>query len=49
MWAGMVVGMMEAMMPLPLHHAAEMGAACGVAEIIFIWLANTILRGVTKA
>jgi hypothetical protein len=48
MWAGMVVGMMGAMMPLPMHHAIEMGAACGIAEIIFIWLANTILRGVTR-
>jgi hypothetical protein len=25
-----------------------MGAACGIAEIIFIWIANTILRGVTR-
>lgn len=49
MWAGMVVGMMSAMMPFSMRHAAEMGAACGVAEIIFIWLANSILRGVTKA
>jgi hypothetical protein len=48
MWGGMVVGMMSAMMPLPLHHAAEMGAACGIAEIVFIWIANTILRGVTR-
>ncbi len=45
MWAGMVVGMMAAMMPLPLRHAAEMGAACGIAEIVFLWLANTLLRG----
>lgn len=48
MWAGMVVGMMSAMMDLPWRHAAEMGAACGIAEIIFIWIANTILRGVTR-
>jgi hypothetical protein len=48
MWAGMVVGMMEAMMPLSLRHALEMGAACGIAEIIFIWIANTILRGVVR-
>lgn len=48
MWAGMVVGMMEAMMPLTMRHALEMGAACGIAEIIFIWIANTILRGVTR-
>ena len=48
MWGGMVVGMMSAMMPLPLNHAAQMGAACGIAEIVFIWIANTILRGVTR-
>lgn len=45
MWAGMIVGMMGAMMPLPFSHAVQMGAACGVAEILFVWLANTILRG----
>ncbi len=48
MWAGMVVGMMDAMMDLPLRHALEMGAACGVAEIVFIWIANTLLRGVVR-
>ncbi len=48
MWGGMVVGMMSAMMPMPLHHALEMGAACGIAEIIFIWIANSLLRGVTR-
>ena len=48
MWAGMVVGMMDAMIDLPLRHAIEMGAACGIAEIIFIWVANTMLRGVTR-
>ena len=48
MWGGMVVGMMAAMMPLPLHHAMEMGAACGIAEILFLWLANAILRGVQR-
>lgn len=48
MWASMVVGMMESMMQLPMHHALEMGAACGVGEIVFIWIANTILRGVTR-
>ena len=45
MWAGMVVGMMASMMDLPMRHAIEMGAACGVAEILFLWIANTILRG----
>ena len=48
MWSGMVVGMMASMIPLPMHHAIEMGAACGIAEIIFIWIANTILRGVIR-
>lgn len=48
MWAGMVVGMMGAMMDLPLRHALEMGAACGIAEIIFIWIANSLLRGVQR-
>ncbi len=48
MWSGMVVGMMGSMMELPLRHALEMGAACGVGEIAFIWLANTLLRGVQR-
>lgn len=45
MWAGMVVGMMAAMMPLHLQHAIEMGAACGIAETVFLWIANRLLRG----
>ncbi len=48
MWAGMVVGMMASMMPLPMHHAIEMGAACGIGETVFLWIANTILRGPRK-
>jgi hypothetical protein len=48
MWAGMFVGMAEAMMPLPALHAVAIGAACGVAEIVFVWVANSILRGVTR-
>jgi len=48
MWAGMVVGMISAMMPLSWQHAAQLGAACGIAEIIFIWIANTILRGIIR-
>ena len=48
MWAGMVVGMMSSMMEMPVRHAMEMGAACGVAEIIFIWIVNSILRGVAR-
>ena len=48
MWAGMFVGMLGSMMPVGLRHAVEIGAACGVAEIIFIWTANTILRGISR-
>lgn len=48
MWAGMMVGMAEAMMGLPLAHALALGGACGIAEIVFIWIANTALRGVTR-
>lgn len=48
MWAGMVVGMMSSMIAMPARHAAEMGAACGIGEIVFIWVANTILRGVAR-
>jgi hypothetical protein len=48
MWAGMFVGMAEAMMPMPLLHALALGAACGIADILFIWVANGILRGVTR-
>ena len=47
MWAGMVVGMMDSMMDLPMRHAIEMGAASGIAEIIFLLIANYILPGVT--
>jgi len=47
MWAGMFVGMTAAMMPLTMRHAAELGAMVGAAEIVFIWIVNTILRGVT--
>ncbi|MFA7603190.1 MAG: hypothetical protein WCY29_09295 [Novosphingobium sp.] len=45
MWGGMVVGMMSAMVALPLRHALEMGAACGIGEIVFLWIANGLLRG----
>lgn len=48
MWSGMMIGMIGAMMPLSWEHAAAMGAACGVGEIVFIWIANTMLRGVRK-
>jgi hypothetical protein len=48
MWSGMMVGMIGAMMPLSWLHAAQLGAACGVGEIVFIWIANSLLRGVRK-
>jgi hypothetical protein len=48
MWAGMFIGMLGSMMPVTMLHAAEIGAACGVAEIIFIWVANTVLRGTSR-
>jgi hypothetical protein len=47
MWAGMFVGMIAAMMPLTMRHAAELGVMVGAAEIVFIWIVNTLLRGVT--
>lgn len=48
MLSGMVVGMAGAMMPVPLADALAMGAASGVAGIGFIWVANSMLRGITR-
>ena len=48
MWTGMFVGMLAAMMPLTMRHAAEIGAMVGAAEIVFIWIVNTLLRGITR-
>ena len=48
MWGAMVVGMMSAMTYLPWQHAAQMGAACGIGEITFVWVANVVLRGRTR-
>lgn len=48
MWAGMFVGMLGSMMDISWRHAIEIGAACGVAEIILIWIVNTILRGISR-
>lgn len=48
MWAGMFVGMIAAMMPLTMRHAAELGAMVGGAEILFIWIVNTLLRGISR-
>lgn len=47
MWAGMFVGMIATMMPLTMDHAAELGVMVGAAEIVFIWIVNTLLRGIT--
>lgn len=48
MLSGMVVGMAAAMMPLAMDEAAVLGAASGVVGIGFIWLANSMLRGITR-
>ncbi len=48
MLSGMAVGMAATMMPLPLNDAATLGAASGAAGIVFIWIANSLLRGVTR-
>lgn len=48
MLSGMVVGMAEAMMPLTAMQAAVLGAASGVVGIGFIWIANNLLRGITR-
>jgi len=48
MIAGMVVGMVAAMMPLSLQQALIHGGACGIAGIVFIWMCNTMLRGITN-
>jgi len=48
MLSGMVVGMVGAMMPLTLQQAMTHGAACGFAGIVFIWICNSLLRGITR-
>ena len=48
MLSGMVVGMAEAMMPLSATQALTFGAASGIVGIGFIWIANGMLRGVTR-
>lgn len=48
MLSGMVVGMAAAMTPIPLADALAMGAASGAAGIGFIWVANSMLRGITR-
>jgi hypothetical protein len=45
---GMVVGMGAAMYVLSLRDAVLLGAATGLVGIVIIWIANSILRGVTR-
>lgn len=48
MLSGMVVGMVAAMVPLTAMEALLHGAAAGGAGILFIWLVNQLVRGVTR-
>jgi len=47
MLSGMVVGMAAAMHALSFTDALGLGAASGVAGITFVWIANSLLRGIT--
>lgn len=46
MVSGMVVGMWAAMVPLGANEAATIGAVCGLASIVLVWIVNNSLRGV---
>ncbi len=46
--SGMVVGMICAMTVLSPANAVLLGAASGMTGIVFIWIANSVLRGVTR-
>lgn len=48
MLSGMAVGMAAAMMPISLGIALMLGGASGLAGICFIWIANSLLRGITR-
>jgi len=48
MLSGMVVGMAGAMAPLPIASALVLGTASGFSGICFIWVCNSLLRGVTR-
>lgn len=48
MLSGMVVGMAAAMMPVSIMQGIVWGAASGFAGIAFIWIANSLLRGITR-
>ena len=45
---GMVVGMAVPMMPFTALQGLVWGAACGAASMVIIWVANALLRGVTR-
>jgi hypothetical protein len=45
---GMVVGMAVPMMPFTAMQSAIWGAACGAVAMVIIWIANALLRGVTR-
>ena len=47
-FSGMVVGMTAAMMMLSALEAGLLGAASGLVGILFIWIVNARLRGVTR-
>lgn len=46
--SGMVVGMICAMDVLSFRQAALLGAASGLAGILLVWLANGMLRGISR-
>jgi hypothetical protein len=46
--AGMVVGMAIPMMPFSAAQGLVWGAACGAGAMVIIWVANALLRGVTR-
>ncbi|MDG2005351.1 MAG: hypothetical protein P8J20_18670 [Novosphingobium sp.] len=48
MVAGMVVGMAAAMVPVPITSALILGGVSGIASICFIWVCNSLLRGITR-
>ncbi len=45
---GMVVGMAVPMMPFTASQGLIWGGACGAASIVIIWIANALLKGVTR-
>jgi hypothetical protein len=48
MVSGMVVGMRAAMSPLSSDDALMMGAVCGLASIVAIWILNNSVRGLRQ-